>query len=147
MAELSKSGLTVTTPETSDSASTIDGDGLTVIKTIVDDTGGSTDVVVAEFTKHRAYTRDLVVATFATFGAHRAEAILGFEWDYDENATAEQNEGKITMGTGYAWVGAQTELVAASPIGSNPGGSGAGGNQPIGSNPGDTNPVVGGGES
>lgn len=113
MTTLSEEGLTVSTPASSDSESTINGDGLIVTKTIVDSEGDESKVLVAEFTKYRAYTRDLVVATFASFGAHRVEAIQGYEWDYIEGDTTPENLARITEGTGYAWVGKQTELVSS----------------------------------
>jgi len=68
-------------------------------------------VTVAKFTKEIAYTNNLQIATFATIGAHRFEAIEGREWDYPENGTAEEKAEKTTMGTGLAWIGKQQELI------------------------------------
>ncbi len=105
VANLDENGLSVST-QNSDSTSTLNGDGVLVTKQVEGNT-----VTVAKFTKEIAYTNNLQIATFATIGAHRFEAIEGHEWDYDENGTAEEKAEKTTMGTGLAWIGQQQELV------------------------------------
>lgn len=105
VANLDENGLSVST-KNSDSTSTINGDGVLVTKQVEGDT-----VTVAKFTKEIAYTNNLQIATFATIGAHRFEAIEGHEWDYPENGTAEEKAEKTTIGTGLAWIGKQQELI------------------------------------
>lgn len=105
VAELKENGLSVSTRNT-DSTSTIDGNGITVWRKV-----DNTKFIIAEFSRDIAYTNNLSIATFASIGAHRFEAILGHEWDYDENGTEEEKKEKTTMGTGLAWVGKQTEII------------------------------------
>lgn len=105
VASLKEDGLSVSTPNT-DSTSTLDGNGVTVWKRVDDK-----KYIVAEFTRDIAYTNNLQIATFAFIGAHRFEAILGHEWDYNENGTEEEKAAKTTWGTGLAWIGKQEELV------------------------------------
>lgn len=105
VATLQRDGLSVSTANT-DSTSTLDGNGVTVWKKV-----DNQKVIIAEFTKDIAYTNNLRIATFAFIGAHRLEAILGHEWDYNENGTEEEKAEKTTWGTGLAWVGKQEELV------------------------------------
>lgn len=105
VATLQRDGLSVSTANT-DSTSTLDGNGVTVWKKV-----DNQKVIIAEFTKDIAYTNNLQIATFAFIGAHRFEAILGHEWDYNENGTEEEKAEKTTWGTGLAWIGKQEELV------------------------------------
>jgi len=87
-ANLDADGLHVSTSGDS-STSTVTGAGLVVTKEV----SGST-VTVAEFTNERVYTRDLSIAGYTSFGAHRVEGISGKEWD-----------GTSVVGTAWAWVG------------------------------------------
>lgn len=106
VSSLSELGLSVQTSN-SDTRSTINGDGLIITKEVAKEetVDGQTqqivqNMVVAKFTRDIAYTNNLQIATFATIGAHRFEAIEGTEWD-----------GVQSMGTGLAWIGKQEELV------------------------------------
>lgn len=105
VANLDENGLSVST-QNSDSTSTLNGDGVLVTKQVEGET-----VTVAKFTKEIAYTNNLQIATFATIGAHRFEAIEDHEWDYPENGTAAEKAEKTTVGTGLAWIGKQEELI------------------------------------
>lgn len=87
-ANLDKNGLHVATSSDSSEA-TVTGKGLVVTKKV-----DGADVTVAEFTNERVYTRDLSIAGYTSFGAHRVEGISGKEWD-----------GTTVVGTAWAWVG------------------------------------------
>lgn len=81
-------GLHVSTAGQSSTAN-VDGEGMKVTKKV-----GSATEVIAEFTVQRAYTKDLTIAGYSSFGAHRIEGISGKEWD-----------GTTVLGTAWAWIG------------------------------------------
>lgn len=100
ISELNQYGLTVST-NGGESSSTINSDGVLVTKKVTTSSGQEENKVIAKFTKDIAYTNNLQIATFATIGAHRFEAIAGYEWDGETQ----------TIGTGLAWIGEQEELI------------------------------------